>query len=114
MMTSANHALSLGHKKAMRSLALFILLSVFPGCSTTPDIAVPKVTRFDHNREARRAYLEAYRAGYQKPFGLTGCTFGMGGEVATAREIGWYDGQMAAHKAHELQLGAAKKEQNLK
>ena len=98
----------------MRSLALIILLSMFAGCATTPDIPVPKVTRFDHNREARRAYLEAYRAGYQEPFGLTGCTFGMGGEVATAREHGWYDGQLAAHEAHELQLEAERKEKSLK
>jgi hypothetical protein len=100
----------------MRNISAFLPLLLLLGCAS-PRVPMPDKTGFEENPEAHRAYLEAYRAGYlARMSGEIGiqCSFGAGGLIGTASDIGWMRGQADAYKAYlrkvcrELEAEAAR------
>ena len=96
----------------MRYCRLIFLCIVLAGCSSGPDVPLPKTTPYDDQPKGRAAYLKGYKEGYRHGF-VRGyqwnCFLGLTNLTDVAATFGWNEGMADGRRAKIHRLFEAKR-----
>ncbi len=94
-------------RHAMRNYRAILVSTILVGCTSTPDVPLPKTTPFDDRPKAQAAYLKAYKQGYREGYAhgyQWSCAIGLTNLTDVAANDGWNSGMIDGTRAkrHEL------------